>query len=82
MVWSGIYPATPGPCDLCESITDVETNLVAIPQGGCLKSMLTHGTSNLCKSCKTQGWMIFGATNVSGKVTYYNLNSQAFKHSK
>ena len=83
MVWSGIYPPTPGKaCDLCKSEEDVNNVMVKVSHVGCVKSLFSHVQSNLCNACKEKSWIIFGEADVRGNITYYNLHTQEFKYSK
>ena len=83
-VWSGIPGPFHGePCDLCKSKENVESVMIEISQSACIKSVLSHMQSNLCKACKEKGWILFGKANIGSGVTYYNLNPpHEFKYSK
>lgn len=83
MVWSGIRSLTPDqPCDTCGSTENVESTMLKVNQGGCVKSVFSHIQSNLCQSCKEKGWTVFGRAHPGGSKSYYNLKTSEFKHSK
>ena len=83
MVWSGVYPPNDSmPCDICNGNIDVERKMIQVTSCGCVKSLISHGQSNLCKTCKEKGWMIFADADMQGNITYYNFKTEEFKYSK
>ena len=78
--WSGIPPVIPDqPCDVCGSKTNVESGQVEVTDSPCCKSSFSHIQSNLCKSCKEQGWVIFGRASLNGRITYYKAHGREFR---
>lgn len=79
--WSGIPECFPSKCDICESSFEVESKQVP-------NHMKSHGNidsfkqSNLCKKCQSEGWMLMTTEAWFFRLSYYNLKTQGFKHSK
>lgn len=80
MTWRIVAPIFEDrPCDIYKSVDGVEHQQNEIRSSGCVRSVFTHSQSNLCQKCKSQGWMFF-SVDVHGKVSYYNTQTQEFKH--